>query len=161
MKKENPFSIVMDAYESEAEALFNALAKDLPEFQETEDELLKLKQKLMRSAFAVICEQFLHQMAGYAPYEDMPDFFHRMGFLDQRDACYYLMGQEGIEWDGGETHQYGSSPFDRMLEDLLYMYRQWWIKEVIDPAEFIEGIFGDNEPSSFDAWEAQSFFNDY
>jgi hypothetical protein len=161
MKKENPFSIVMDAYESEAEQLFNELSKDLPEFRETDDEILKLRQKLLRSAFAVICEQFLHQMAGCAPYEDMPQFYHEMGFQDQREACFYLIGKEGIEWDEGETKKYGTSPFDRMLSDLLCKYREWWIKEIIDPADFIEGIFGENEPSDFDSWEAQRFFDNY
>ena len=160
-RNNNPFSIVMDAYEDEAEKLFNEYAEVLPDFEDTDDEILKLKQKFIRSAFAVICMQFLSQEAGYSPYEDMPEFFNRMGFKDQSDACFYLMGQEGVEWDMSESSLRNYTPFDSMLEDLLYKYRNWLLKERIEPSEFIEGIFGDNEPSDFDSWGAQSFFNDY
>jgi hypothetical protein len=161
MSSPNPFNILLDAYNTEAENLFEQYRLGLPEFSATEDEIQLLAQDLKRSAFAMICMQYLHRICEYRTYEDYPEFFMEMGYNEKLEACFYLMGSEGVEWDMSEPSFRNYSPFDAMLEELLYKYRKWWMKEVIDPAEFIEEIFGDNAPSSVDVWSSQSFFEDF
>lgn len=162
MKKENPFSILMDAYESEAEELFRKLTEDLPEFKETDDELEQLKQSLKETAFAELCMQYLHQVCEYPEHQDFPLVCEEMGFDQERDACFYLIGKEGVEWDLYQSTLPGYTPFISMLSDLISEYRYWWVKEVIDRDEFVERIFGEHQPNDRDIWAlSERFFDNY
>lgn len=153
---------MLDAYESESEEYFDKLSEGLPEFQTTDDEILLLKQSLLKSAFALICGQYMHRVMSYYEFEDIPMLFDEMGYSKQQEACYYLMGKEGVEWDMEEPALSWYTPFAGMLEELLYKYRNWWMKEVIIPSDFIDGIFGDDVETGIDAWSnSESFFNDY
>ena len=159
-KNNDPFDLMLDAYVGESSELFDKLSKDLPEFQETDNEVELASQAMRETAFAYLCMDYMRIVAGYAEHEDFPLVCEEMGFEESKDAFFYLMGKEGVEWDMSESSLYGYSPFVSMLESLMYQYISWWKKDVIVPDEFIESIFGDDPPTGIDAWgSSQSFFN--
>lgn len=144
---ENPFKILLDAYNDEAENLYDVLIEKVGY---NENDNPELKNDIVKSAFAYIIMRYLNLVADYYEHEDFTLFCNEMQFDYNKNYYYFLLGQEQIKWDIDFDEDNDPEAFEIVINTLINHYKNWWSEKLKTNLSnnkiislFSDEIFGD------------------
>ena len=122
-RAKNPFEVVFNNYNEEVDQLFDRLineAENLP-YHTT---LTRVKQEVLKCAFAVLSKHVLEEAHGNYPFTDFQELIRETNLQRWQHESWYLFGAEGIKWR--EDFEWQEAPFVQMMEKLIIKYVAWW-----------------------------------